>query len=82
LKIGFIYVFLIPVGECSISLPPSFLHFAFQKFEKRKKKNSRKCCQVWLQTKKKVGRGEGEAVKHLFSWGGRRKHKYADFMFE
>jgi len=28
--------------------------------------------------RKKVGREEGEAVKHMFSWGGRRKCRDAD----
>lgn len=77
LKIGSVYVFIIPVRECSISLTASFLNFALQNFEE-KKKQQKVLTSVGTDQEKKVRRGEGEAVKHFFSWGGRRKCRDAD----
>jgi len=64
LKIDSIYVFIIPVGECSISLPASFLHFAFQNFEEKKTVESADKC--GYRPRKEWGEGTGRQSNICF----------------
>jgi len=66
LKIGSIYVFNTPVGECSISLPPSFLHFAFQNFEEGGKKQQKVLPSVATDQEKSGKRGGGGSQTFVF----------------
>jgi hypothetical protein len=65
LKIGSVYVFIIPVRECSISLTASFLNFALQNFEEKKKtaESADKC--GYRPRKKSEERGGGGSQTFL-----------------